>query len=299
MTISVIIPIYNVEKYVRRCLESVIAQGCASFDIECLIIDDCSPDSSMSIVQDVLDSYTGNDIIFHIIRHEKNMGISITRNSGILAATGDYLFFIDSDDDILDNTFMTFVSYIKKYPSTDVIIGNLLWVEHNLYMNAPLVKYGVSPILVEDKKEIMELVLNRHIDRHACNKFVRRSLVVDNKLFFDAGIIYEDVVWTYRLFSCTSSILIIPELTYRYEYNPLSIVHTPKERSEQLIKSFIFISDFILKNPPTFLGKKILFTAHKLFVHYWMQNAIYNAEMYGAGQEDYERMTVIKRKLFL
>lgn len=299
MTISVVIPIYNVEKYVRRCLESVIAQECSFFNIECLIIDDCSPDSSMSIIQDIIDNCTGNNIIFHLIRHEKNLGLSVARNSGISAATGEYIFFIDSDDDILDNSFMTFISYIEKYPSTDVIIGNLLWVEHNLYTNASFAKYGVSPVLVEDKREIMELVLNRHIDRHACNKFIRRSLVVDNKLFFDSGMIYEDVVWTYRLYSCTSSILIIPELTYRYEYNPLSIVHTPGERSEQLINSFVFISDFVLNNPPTVFGKKILFTAHKLFVHHWMQNAIYNAELYGAGQKNHEKMKVLKRKLFL
>lgn len=299
MTISVVIPIYNVEKYIRRCLESVIAQDSGFFDIECLIVDDCSHDSSMSIIKDIIDNYTGNNISFHFIHHEENMGISITRNHGILAATGEYLFFIDSDDDILDNSFMTFVSYLEKYPSTDIIIGDMLWVEHNLFMNSPFAKYGAFPIFVEDKRKIMEFVLNRHVDRHACNKFVRRSLVVDNKLFFDPGMIYEDVVWTYRLYSCTSSILIIPELTYRYELNPLSLVHTSEKRSEQLINSFVYISDYLLNNPPIVFGKKTLFTAHKLFVHHWMLNAIYYANLYGTCQKNHEKMTILRRRLFL
>ena len=81
MTISVIIPIYNVQKYVRRCLESVIAQECEKFDIECLIIDDCSPDDSMTIVNEVINSYQGSSITFKTIRHEQYMGLSRARNT--------------------------------------------------------------------------------------------------------------------------------------------------------------------------------------------------------------------------
>ena len=62
MTISVIIPVYKVEKYVRRCIESVVAQECDNFNLECLIIDDCTPDNSMAIVQDVINGYTGTSI---------------------------------------------------------------------------------------------------------------------------------------------------------------------------------------------------------------------------------------------
>ena len=67
MTISVIIPVYKVQKYVRRCLESVIAQECDRFSIECLIIDDCSPDDSMTIVDDVVSNYQGTSIVFKIL----------------------------------------------------------------------------------------------------------------------------------------------------------------------------------------------------------------------------------------
>ena len=101
MKISVIIPVYNVEKYIRRCLLSVKDQKCEDFNIECLIVDDCSPDGSMTIVRDLIEKNDDKSITFTIISHEKNKGLSEARNSGIKASTGDYLYFIDSDDDIL------------------------------------------------------------------------------------------------------------------------------------------------------------------------------------------------------
>ena len=123
MTISVIIPIYKVQEYVRRCLESVIAQECDRFSIECLIINDCTPDDSMTIVHDVISSYQGNSIEFKVIHHQKNMGLSVARNTGIKAATGDFIYFIDSDDHIMENTFKSFVSKFVSYPFVDVIVS--------------------------------------------------------------------------------------------------------------------------------------------------------------------------------
>ncbi|MBO7045828.1 MAG: glycosyltransferase family 2 protein [Prevotella sp.] len=294
MTISVIIPVYKVEKYVRRCIESVIAQEYADFRIECLIIDDCSPDSSMSIVQDVINSYKGTCISFQVIHHEKNMGLSAARNSGIAAATGDYLFFIDSDDCIPEHAFSNLVSYINDYPLVDVILGNSLCLEQNSYTNAP---FGEAPVLIEDKRKIFELVLNRLINRSAWSKLVRRSFVTDNDILFDVGLLYEDVTWTYKLYSCTTSILIIPELTYIYENNPTSIIHTPAERSNQLIWSFAFIADSLLKHPPVIQGKKALFVAHHLFVSHWVLIALDLFDKYGTQPDTTRYLCSVKRTL--
>lgn len=92
MTISVIIPVFKVEQYIRRCLESVIDQENDRYKIECLIVDDCSLDSSMIIVDDIIKNYHGTTIDFKIISHDRNKGLSEARNSGIKASTGDYLF---------------------------------------------------------------------------------------------------------------------------------------------------------------------------------------------------------------
>ena len=291
MTISVIIPVYKVEKYVRRCIESVIAQECIDFNIECLIVDDCSPDGSMSIVHDVIDSYKGTCISFHVIRHEKNMGLSAARNSGIAAAIGDYLFFIDSDDYIPEHAFTNMVSYLKDYPMVDVILGNSLFVEQNSYTNAP---FGDTPTLIEDKWKIYELVLNRLINRNAWSKLIRRSFVTVNDILFDVGLLYEDVTWTYKLYSCASSILIIPELTYIYENNPTSIIHTPAERSNQLIWSFTFIVDSLLKHSPVIQGKEVFFVAHHLFASHWMLIALDLYDRYGANPDTTRYLCAVK-----
>jgi len=297
MTISVIIPVYKVEKYIRRCLESVISQICDKFSIECLIIDDSTPDESMTIVQDVINGYQGTSITFKVIHHEKNMGLSMARNTGIKAATGDFIYFIDSDDQIMENTFKNFVSYFVNYPSVDVIVGNSWWVEDR-YLSSDMVNPNLSAsTFVDDKHKIIEMMLTRRIDRHAWNKLVRRSLFIENDLFFDAGLLYEDVTWTYKLYCCASSVLVVPGLTYMYEYNPSSIIHTPGERSNQMVWSFVFISDIVLKNPPVINGKRILFTAHHLFVFYWFLQALDLYEKYGAKQDTVRKMSSVKKTL--
>ena len=297
ITISVIIPVYKVEIFVRRCLESVIAQECDKFSIECLIIDDCTPDNSMIIVQNVINSYLGPSITFRVIHHDKNMGLSKARNTGIKAATGDFIYFVDSDDYIIDNAFKTFLAYFVRFPSVDLIVGNSLWVEKDCLTNTIANSDAPTSFFIEDKQKIVELMLRRHLDRHAWNKLVRRSLFVDNDLFFDAGLLYEDVTWAYKLYSCVSSVLIIPNLTYMYEYNPMSIVHTPKERSNQMVWSLVLISDTILKNPPIINGKKVLFVAHRLYVNYWFLQAMDLYDRYGADQETIQKMKSVKRTL--
>ena len=291
MTISVIIPVYKVEKYIRRCVESIIDQESEDFNIECLIVDDCTPDNSMSIVKDIIYSYKGTCISFHVIRHEKNMGLSAARNSGISVATGDFIFFIDSDDYLPNHAFANLVSYINGHSLVDVILGNSLCLEQNSYTNAP---FGNTPVLIEDKRKIFELVLNRQINRNAWSKLIRRSFVTDNNILFDIGLLYEDVTWTYKLYSCTSSILIIPELTYVYENNPTSIIHTPAERSNQLIWSFAFIADSLLKHPPVIQGKKAFFVAHHLFVSHWVLIALDLFDKYGANSDTTHYLCSVK-----
>ncbi len=296
MTISVIIPVFKVEKYIRRCIESIIDQRCDGFTIECIIIDDASPDCSMDIVFDIINSYQGISVTFRIIKHDINKGLSEARNSGIRASTGDYIFFVDSDDAIYENSFKCFYSYLLKYPSVDVIMGNSFWVEQN-YLSNTSVTNNNSPFLIDESQTIMHYVLRRKIDRTVWNKLIRRSIILDNNLFFDIGLLYEDVIWTYKLYSCISSIMIIPELTYIYDYNPSSIVHTPAERSNQMVWSFTYISNYLLNNPKIIDGKEIPFAAHRLFVYHWLLKAVDIEDKYGAEQKTCVSLKVQKQRL--
>ena len=96
ISVSIIIPVYNVEQYIESCLLSVINQNYKG-DIECVIVNDCTPDQSMVVVHKILSDYDGN-ILFKIVDHKENRGLSASRNSGVRVATGDYLYFLDSDD---------------------------------------------------------------------------------------------------------------------------------------------------------------------------------------------------------
>ena len=98
MKVSIIIPVYNVSAYIERCVKSVMKQT-YSGDIECILVNDATPDDSIDIAKRLIADYNG-PIQFRILNHEHNKGFSATRNTGIDAATGDYLYFFDSDDEI-------------------------------------------------------------------------------------------------------------------------------------------------------------------------------------------------------
>ena len=110
--ISVIIPVYNVEKYLSRCLDSVCSQ--TFNDIEIICINDCSPDNSAEILQE----YAEKDKRIRIINKEKNGGLSAARNSGFAVATGEYIYFLDSDDwielDFLEKMYFAITSQKQK-----------------------------------------------------------------------------------------------------------------------------------------------------------------------------------------
>ena len=122
ISISIIIPIYKAEHYIERCLKSVATQegiGIA-YHLECILVDDCSPDNSMSIAKEVIKPYDNIDFIF--LQHEATRGCSVARNTGLEYATGEYVMFIDSDDYLLPNSLKVFSDEIilnpEIYPSS-------------------------------------------------------------------------------------------------------------------------------------------------------------------------------------
>ena len=119
MRISIIIPVYNVELYVEECLQSVANQTMTE-GIECIIVDDRGQDNSMDIVRHFVDDYQGA-ISFHILKHEKNGGLSAARNTGIEAATGEYVYFLDSDDYLVPSAIETLISIADRNGGVDLL----------------------------------------------------------------------------------------------------------------------------------------------------------------------------------
>ena len=141
--VSIIIPVYKVEAYIERCLTSVMCQTYHDSAIECIIVDDCSPDNSVTIARRLISSYHGN-IDFKIIRNDKNCGLSVARNNGMKYATGKYIFFLDSDDHIKEDCLKSLLSVIDIHPNAEVIMGNSM----NMKDNAPFIHLKANDQLI-------------------------------------------------------------------------------------------------------------------------------------------------------
>jgi len=299
MTISVIIPVYKVEAYIRRCIESVIEQEFDAYRIECILIDDCTPDKSMEVAEKIIKEYSGSNIKFLILHHAENKGVSAARNTGISAARGDFIYFLDSDDEIAENAFKYLFSYIVDNPSLDVVMGNMMWMELQSLTNTPVTINKNIPYLLDNRDTIWRLVLRRKVDRHVVNKLIRRSIINDNELYFDENVtIYEDVIWTYKLFSIISSMLIVPAFTYKYEINENSLTHTTAQRAKSMVESLSLVSEFILCHPPMIDGKEVHYAAHRLFASRWIMMAIDVNDKHHLGLGPVTKLNSIRSAIF-
>ena len=249
ISISIIIPVYQVEQYVQRCLESVIIQDSAEADIECVIVDDCGQDSSMEIVHQMTTAYKG-PIRFRMINHKINRGLSVARNTGLQHATGDYVLFIDSDDYLMPDSISYFLENLKAHPDVDLLMGNV----KNCKSGDLLVHHIKEPWLIDDPVVFFQRMLRHQIYLYAWNKLIRRTVLLNNDILFIEGILYEDQSWSYHLFSHISSVILLPKVTYVYEYNVNSIVNGPLSQTKvnKTIWSYLVICDKLLDNAPDF-----------------------------------------------
>ena len=247
VSISIIIPIYNVEAYIRRCLESVMTQEFADALIECILVDDCTPDGSMTIVEEMVNNYNG-PISFVLLKHEENRGLSAARNTGVLHAKGDYVFFMDSDDFILPHSLQYFLYIQSKYGDVDMLIGNA----RNCKANNNLINGVHDTYLMTDRDLFFQRMLQHKIYLYAWNKLIKRDILIKHHVFFEEGILYEDQCWSYLLFSKVSSILLLSQVTYVYEYNPNSIVHTTFTlgNADKAVWSYTVSTNRMLDIPP-------------------------------------------------
>lgn len=242
-TISIIIPVYKVEQYISRCVRSILMQDNCNVLLECIFVDDCTPDNSMKIIHSLVDQYKGN-IEFQFLKHETNRGLSAARNTGIDSAKGDYILFVDSDDWLPSDSIIKFVRIIHKNPEIDMITG------YDKRTN-DIFPFNISKETIIDNYHLRKYLLNNiNICCTAWNKLVKSSLVSKNK--FPEGYLFEDNYWTYFLFQDIKKAIIIPEVTYIYEDNhPLSIINTlkSKEKISIHIKSASFVGNAILDAP--------------------------------------------------
>lgn len=295
ISISIVIPVYNVAPYVRCCLESVMAQKMDGVDLECILVDDKSSDGSMAVIREMLQIYHGA-VSFRIITHEKNMGLSVARNTGIREAQGDYIFFMDSDDYLMPDTLSLFVKQANEHPDVDVIIGNTLNKKNEQLLHPHL----YTAELLESPDDFFQRMLRHKIYLYAWNKLIRRSLLTDNNVLFISGILYEDQAWSYHLLSCANSVLLLPQVTYVYENNPQSIVNTtltPK-RAELIVRSYVVSTIYMLNNPPdSHRYKRSMTVDYLMFIGYFLMKGIDLKSKYSMSPDVVRELCLVRRRL--
>lgn len=238
--ISIIIPVYNVEKYIQRCLKSVMIQNANVANIECIIIDDKSTDKSFEIISKTINEYDGA-IKFLLLRNECNLGVSISRNKGMESATGDFILFLDSDDYFTADCVETLVKGYSDHPEADIIIGN---TEECLSKKA--IHNICTPCYIGNGLDSRRWMLNEK-KCFTWNRLIRREIIVKNHIYFTPSIVYEDILWTYQLYKYISSIYLLPNITHYYEYNPTSITKLSSQKAELHVKSYTKVCIGILK----------------------------------------------------
>lgn len=263
--ISVIVPVFNAEKYLSVCLESILIQTLRDFEV--IVVDDCSTDNSAAIAENYLEKFGGR---LKIISLPENTGSgAIPRNIGLKYAAGKYIFFVDNDDLIIDTALETLYNFAEEYQADVVYMEKFFTCDEEIVPKSltTSVWHDVdlvdAPIFESDALNVrIERFLNQKFYWAPWAKLLKRNFLIDNKIFLPQMSIADDVIHTFEIICLAKKILRIPTPLYVWRTNYSS--HYRKKRSpEQIIQfrinplltgidfldNFMSTLDFFKKNP--------------------------------------------------
>jgi len=221
MNISVLIPIYNKEQHIERSLSSLVNQTYQE-GIECIIVDDGSSDNSLKVTEDFLNQYNGK-INFTLIKEKKNKGVAVARNTLIEQSKGDYILFLDADDELPLNSIQLLVEEANRHPQIDMVLGFMYTKEYTEGYDISM--YNKHQYVTDNTWIQYHFLCTHHnIPINPVNKLIRRNLLIENKIHFLPGIIHEDLHWMYYVMQRINSLAFVFEPTYIRYYNEVSIM---------------------------------------------------------------------------
>ena len=208
--VTIGIPVYQAEQYLSRSLESALAQTYSS--IEFLLVDDGSTDGSLAIIQRYQNNHPrGTDI--HVISLERNQGVSSARNRIIDEASGTYLYFMDADDTIADDTIKLLIDNIWRYEA-EIVFGSYKKIGTDGSLE--VYQYPNLQLLGEDQLAVFAYRKYAGIQASACNYLVKTSLLRAHRHRFIDTDYWEDLVFTFDLVTLVSRAVLLPDITYSY-----------------------------------------------------------------------------------
>lgn len=235
--LSIIVPVYNVEKYLPKCLESLIKQTLK--DIEIICVNDGSMDNSLAILKE----FTSKDSRIKIIDNQ-HQGVAKTRNTGIEQSTGEYIGFVDSDDYIDIDFFEKLYNSATK-SNSDIAIASIL--KHKNFFNIYNAKYTKeeTAITIQDKIKLCED--KKHFFFYAWNKIYHSGFIKENNIKFSEGQIYEDVMFAIKALYYSNKIISVYGTKYHYIEHENSLTKYKDktgEKEHDLIKAYSELQEF-------------------------------------------------------
>ncbi len=244
--VSVVIPVYRVERYIERCARSLFEQTLE--DMEFIFVDDCSKDNSISILKKIIESYPERKEQVRILYHRQNQGLPLARKTGVEAATGEYIAHCDSDDWVELDAYQKAYE-LAKINNYDLVIYGYARTDGNKII------YNQNPIyneIANDKHLLVSSLLQGKDLSSLCNKLIRRELYLDKNFVFPTMNMWEDYPCVFQFFNLASRIGTISETFYWYYQNLESItgVCNPSlilNRLEQIKVNIKIIEDLSTK----------------------------------------------------
>lgn len=221
MKVSVVVPVYNVEKYIKQCIYSICNQTYKNLEI--IVINDGSSDNSVQIIKEI------DDNRIKIIEQE-NKGLSVARNVGVEYSTGNYILFVDSDDYLENKEAIEEMCIIAQKDNSDIVVGNAIkFYEDNSIQEIYRERNFFYRRRITSAKYLIDSIKSNSFRVEVCLNLYSASLIKNNNIFFKPGIKHEDELFTPQVFALSNTISIYPKNFYMYRQRVGSIMHSNKD----------------------------------------------------------------------
>lgn len=303
--VSVVVPIYKVEKYIHRCIDSILNQTYTNLEV--ILVNDGSPDDGGAIA----DAYKVKDTRVKVI-HKANGGLSDARNAGMKKVTGKFTMFVDSDDWLDINMIKTMVEKSNQFTADIVQAAFYYAYDDNLYIDNRYFEQKNEPIILDNQSLMCELVRNEKVKNFAWGKLYKTEIIKD--IPFKKGVLFEDVFWAHHVMHRVSKYLILQQPFYYYYQRDDSIVASYSPENLDILKGLKERHRFIEKNYKELTSESYQLILKTCLIHYHLlvinrrqdKQGMHRKEIKQYIRDNYKTFkhavkhnTYLKRQLFL
>ena len=256
--VSVIVPVYNCEKYIAECLDSAMCQTLS--DIEVICINDSSGDSSVSIIEE----YMRDDSRIKLIHNECNKGLSYSRNRAIEIAQGEYIQFLDADDYLCDKNVLESLYLTASQNKLDLLKSRIYVVENGVRSEHILYPECVADGVYYGRDLLYRLETHNVCSWNSTSNFVRRAFAAQKGITFCNGIIHEDVLYSYDMYFYAERAMCVNRHTYVYIKRENSL--TTQQKGINHLKGYLECMHRVLNRDLCSYSRQFLYATIKYFL---------------------------------